>query len=633
MTAKPPRDDTQATASATEDDAAASAADPEGAQPDAATLGAEDGQTASQGASEPLDKGQIVAILNEVGSLLELDGASSFESRAYENAARAIGAQEGEIGELFQSGRIARLPGMGKTMLANVTELMTTGRLQKREDLLARIPPGLRQMLRISGLGPKRIRQISQTLNITTLADLKAAAEDGRIAALPGFGAKSQENILKGIEFLTQHADHYRYDVAEAQANAIADALRALPQVKRLSVGGSLRRHKEVIGDIDILASVTRDEDRDAIMDHLVGLPNVIAITGKGETKTSVVLQPGIALDLRVVRDDEYPYALHHFTGSKEHNIAVRTRAHAEGIKVNEYGLFRGDQIIPCADEAEVFRALGMDYIEPELREDRGEIEAAREHTLPHLVTEADIKGVLHVHSTWSDGKATIRDMAEATLALGKTYLGMCDHSKVAAYANGLSEDAVRRQHDEIDRLNEEFAGRLRILKGTECDILRDGQLDYDEKTLATFDFVVASVHSLFNLPPAEQTQRLIHALENPYCSILGHPTGRILLERDGYQPDLEAVITRAGELGVAIELNGDPHRFDLDWRYLRFATERGVRIPITPDAHSPEGLRNIRYGVGVARKGWLTPAQTLNALPADDLLAFFATQRARRGV
>jgi len=634
MTAKPPRDNAEAARSAPTaagDAAAASAADPEGAQPDDAATG--DASGASQGASEPLDKGQIVAILNEVGSLLELDGASSFETRAYENAARTIGAQEGEIGELFQLGRIARLPGMGKTILANVTELITTGRLQKREDLLARIPPGLRQMLRIAGLGPKRIRQISQTLNITTLADLKLAAQDGRIAALPGFGAKSQENILKGIEFLTQHADQYRYDVAEAQAYAIADALRALPQVKRLSVGGSLRRHKEVIGDIDILASVTRDEDRAPIMDHLVGLPNVISITGKGDTKTSVVLQPGIALDLRVVRDEEYPYALHHFTGSKEHNIAVRTRAHAEGIKVNEYGLFRGDQLIPCADEVEVFRALGMDYIEPEMREDRGEIEAAREHTLPQLVTEADIQGILHVHSTWSDGKATIREMAEATLALGKTYLGMCDHSKVAAYANGLTEDAVRRQHEEIDRLNEEFAGRLRILKGTECDILRDGALDYDDKTLATFDFVVASVHSLFNLPPAEQTQRLIRALENPYCSILGHPTGRILLEREGYQPDLEAVITRAGELGAAIELNGDPHRFDLDWRYLRFATERGVRIPITPDAHSPAGLRNIRYGVGVARKGWLTAEQTLNALSADELLAFFAAQRAGRGV
>ncbi len=590
-------------------------------------------RSAGEEASEALDKGQIVAILNEMSDLLELDGANSFEARAYANAARALGSLEGDIGEALRDGRVARLPGMGKTLLARVNELVTTGRLAHRDELIARIPPGLRQMVRIPGLGPKRIRQINQALNITTIPELRQAAEDGRIAALPGFGAKSQENILKGITFIEQHGDHYRFDVAEAQAEAIAAALRALPQVKRLSIAGSLRRKKEIIGDTDILVSVERDEDRAPIMERLVSHPQVVSITGQGDTKTSVVLQSGIALDLRVVRDDEYPYALHHFTGSKEHNIAIRSRAHAQGIKVNEYGLFKGDQRIPCADEADVFRALGMTYIEPELREDRGEIEAALEGTLPRLLTVDDLRGILHVHSTWSDGKATIREMAEATLALGKEYLGMCDHSKVAAYANGLNENAVRRQHEEIDRLNEEFAGRLRILKGTECDILKDGSLDYDDKTLATFDFVIASVHSNFNLSPAEQTQRLIRAMENPYCSILGHPTGRILLEREGYQPDLEAVIMRAGELGVAIELNGDPHRFDLDWRYLRFATERGVRIPITPDAHSPEGLRNIRYGVGMARKGWLTPEQTLNTLSADDLLAFFAAQRKRRGV
>ncbi|HKB48934.1 MAG TPA: PHP domain-containing protein, partial [Ktedonobacterales bacterium] len=352
-----------------------------------------------------------------------------------------------------------------------------------------------------------------------------------------------------------------------------------------------------------------------------------------GETKTSVVLKMGMAVDLRVVLDDDYPFLLHHFTGSKEHNVALRTYFHPRGIKISEYGIFRGETLIPCKDEVDIYRALGMQYVEPELREDTGEIEVAREGKLPTLVTLEDLRGILHVHSTWSDGGATIHEMAEAARALGMQYLGMCDHSQAAAYANGLSPANVRRQQEEIDRLNDEYAGTFRILKGTECDILKDGALDYDERTLASFDFVVASIHSHFELLPAEQTKRLIRALENPYCSILGHPTGRILLERPGYAPDLEAVIDRAGELGACIELNADPHRFDLDWRLHRRATERGVRIPICPDAHSPAGLRNIAYGIGIARKGWLTKSDVLNCLPTDDILAFFTQQRAKRGV
>ncbi len=582
---------------------------------------------------ETLDKGQVAAILEEVANLQELTGVSQFEVRAYQNAARAIENLDGDIGEIVKSGKIGSVPGVGKTLAARITELVTTGKMALHEQLLAEVPAGLRDMLRIPGLGPKRIRQIHDALGVATLDDLRAACENGQVATLPGFGAKSQEKILKGLQFLSEHQDHYRYDIAARDATAIAETLRALPQVVRLSVAGSLRRHKEVVKDMDIVASVARDEDRMPIMDTLVDLPQVRSITGKGSTKTSVVLRSGIAVDLRVVFDNEYPYALHHFTGSKEHNVALRTWAHPRGIKINEYGIFKDEQLIPCADEADMYRALGMAFVEPELRENRGEIEAAREGKLPTLVTEDDLQGILHVHSTWSDGQATIREMAEATMALGKHYLGMCDHSKVAVYAHGLTEDAVRRQHEEIDRLNEEYAGRFRILKGTECDILKDGSLDYDDKTLATFDFVVASIHSQFQLPPEEQTKRLIRAIENPYCSILGHPTGRILLEREGYMPDLEAVIDRAGELGVAIELNGDPHRFDLDWRFHRYATERGVRIPITPDAHTPEGLLNIRTGVGIARKGWLTPHDVLNTLPVDDLLAFFAEQRKRRGV
>lgn len=587
----------------------------------------------SQNSNEPIEKQQVAALLDQMAQLMELDGANPFEVRAYQNASRAIAGLEGDITELVARGALTGVPGLGKTLITRITELVTTGHMRQYDDLLERIPPGLREMLRIPGLGPKRIRQINQALQITTLDQLREAAESGQVAALPGFGAKSQENILKGLVFVTEHQNRFRIDIAEKFAEEIADALRALPETVRLSVAGSIRRRKEIVKDADIVASVRRDEDRSALMRTLVEHPAVASVTGSGETKTSVVLHSGMALDLRVVLDDEYPYALHHFTGSKEHNVALRTRMHTRGVKINEYGLFRGEERIPCADEADIYAAIGMQYVEPELREDRGEIEAALEHRLPTLITERDIQGMLHVHSNWSDGGSTIREMAEATVAMGMSYLGMCDHSQVAAYANGLTPDRVKRQHEEIDKLNEEFAGRLRILKGTECDILKDGALDYDDKTLAGFDFVVASIHGNFNLPPDEQTRRLIRAVENPYCSILGHPTGRILLQREGYNPDLEAVIARAGELGVSVELNGDPHRLDLDWRYLRFATDRGVRIAITTDAHSPAGLENLRYGVSLARKGWLTAAQCLNTLDADSLLTFFQEQRRRKGV
>lgn len=579
-----------------------------------------------------MDKAEVAAILSEIGDLLELTGGNVFEVRAYQNGARAVETLEGDIGEIVRSGRLQGVPGLGKTLIAKITELVTTGHMEFYESLAASVPPGVRDMMRVPGLGPKRVRQIYHELGVASLEDLRAAAETGRIATLPGFGAKSQEKILAGLAFLAEHQNKFRYDVAERDAVPVAEALRALPEVVRLSIAGSLRRHKEIVKDVDIVASARSEADRPKIMDTLVSLPEVVSVTGKGDTKTSVVLRSGIALDLRLVTDDEFPYALHHFTGSKEHNVALRTRAHGEGIKINEYGIFRGDALIPCKTEEDIYRALGLHYIPPEMREDRGEIEAARAGELPELVAEGDLRGILHVHSTWSDGQATIREMAEATIALGKEYLGICDHSQAAAYAHGLSPDAVRRQHEEIDSLNQEFAGRLRILKGTECDILKDGTLDYDESVLASFDFVIASVHSQFQLSPEEQTQRLIRAIENPYCSILGHPTGRILLTREGYHPDLERVIDRAGELGVAIEINADPHRFDLDWRFLRYAAERGVRIPICPDAHSPNSLDYIRYGVGIARKGWLTPHDVLNTLSTDDLLEFFREQRLRRG-
>ncbi len=576
-----------------------------------------------------MEKAAVASILEEIASLLELKGENPFKSRAYQNAARVVGALDGDLEERVRANKLGGTPGLGPGLIRDITELVTTGRMKLYDDLRAEIPAGLRAMLRIPGLGPKRIKQIHDALGVVSITDLEQACQANKVAGLPGFGKKTQDNILRGIQFLSQHQDHYLYPVAESEAEQIVALLKQQPGILRISIGGSLRRHKEVVKDIDVVASVTDDSQRGPIMDAFTTMPNVVAITGKGETKSSVVLAPGIAMDLRLCTDEEYPTMLHHFTGSKEHNVALRGYAQDHGMKVSEWGIFRGETRLPIHDEMELYAALGMDYIEPELREDRGEIQAALEHRLPGpLLTEKDLRGVLHCHSTWSDGQVSIKEMAEASIKLGYEYIGICDHSKAAAYAGGLNEDAVKRQQEEIDQLNQEFAGRFRILKGTECDILRDGTLDFGEETLKTFDFVVASIHSLFNLPPEEQTRRLLRAIENPYTSIIGHPTGRILLSRDGYGLDMEAVIDRAGELGVCIEINANPLRLDLDWRWLRRAKEHGVKIPICPDAHNPGGLADMRYGVSIARKGWLTPADVPNTLGVDDLLAFFKRQR-----
>jgi len=373
---------------------------------------------------------------------------------------------------------------------------------------------------------------------------------------------------------------------------------------------------------------------RRAIMDFVTSQPSVKAITGKGETKSSMILNSGIAMDFRLVNDSQFPYILHHFSGSRDHHIPLRRRALSMGMTINDYGLFKveGDQetLIPCQNEADIYAALGMDYVEPELREDMGEIEAAARHALPELVTEKDIRGVLHAHSTWSDGHNTIREMAEACIAHGYTYLGMCDHSKAAAYASGLHPEDLKRQGEEIDALNAEYGDRFRILKGTECDILRDGALDFDDETLASLDFVVASIHSNFNLSKAEQTARLIRAIENPYVDIIGHPTGRILLDRAGYELDLDAVIDAAAAHGTCIEINAHPSRLDLDWRYVYKARNKGIKVPVNQDAHTLAGIDDMRYGIGIARKGWLRADDVLNTLDIEALLAFFHVRRSK---
>lgn len=583
-----------------------------------------------------MDKNQVANVLEDVASLLELkEGSNPFEVRAYENAARAVSALDGDIEQLTREGKLKGVPGLGSTIIKRIEELVTTGHMALHDELVAETPPVKLEMRRIQGVGPKKINVIYNQLHVQSIAELEQACKENKVAVLPGFGKKTQDKILQGIELLAQHAGRFLYPVAEEEAERMRSALATIPEIVRMQVGGSLRRKRETIGDIDMVVSVADDageETRREIMDTFTSQPSVQVITGKGDTKSSVVLKSDINMDLRVVNDSQFPSTLHHFTGSKEHHIPLRRRALSMGMTINDYGLFRGKEphleLIPAKNEADIYAALGMAYIEPELREDTGEIEAAIEGTLPKLVQMDDLQGILHVHSTWSDGQNTIREMAEACIARGYHYLGMTDHSKVAAYAGGLNEDALRRQGEEIDRLNQEFAGRIHILKGTECDILRDGALDFSNETLATLDFVVASIHSLFNLPPEEQTQRMLRAIANPYVDIIGHPTGRILLGREGYTLDIEAIIDAAAKHGVSIEINAHPSRLDLDWRYLRRARDKGMKIPIDPDAHTIDGLDVVRYGINMARKGWLRPSDVLNTLSTEAIVAYFRNRR-----
>ncbi len=583
-----------------------------------------------------MDKNQVASLLDEIASLLELkEGSNPFEVRAYQNAARAVNALDGDIEQLTRQGKLKGVPGLGSTIIKRIEEAVETGHIALYDELVETTPPIKLEMLRIQGIGPKKVNAIYNQLHVTSIPDLVEACKQDKVAVLPGFGKKTQDKILQGIAFLAQHADRFLYPVAEEEASHMYTALKALPEIVRLQVAGSLRRRRETVKDIDMVVSVANsasDDVRRKIMDVFTSQPTVQAITGKGETKSSVVLSSGMNMDLRVVIDSQFPYTLHHFTGSKEHHIPLRRRALSMNMTINDYGLFRGKEpdleLVPCKDEADIYAALGMAYIEPELREDMGEIEAAVNGTLPVLVQESDLRGVLHVHSTWSDGQNTIRELVEACIARGLTYLGLTDHSKIAAYAGGLNEEDLRRQHEEIDRLNEEYAGRIRILKGTECDILRDGSLDYADDVLASLDFVVASIHSLFNLSPEEQTRRMLRAISNPYVDIIGHPTGRILLGREGYTLDLDAVIDAAAEHSVCIEINAHPSRLDLDWRYLHRARDKGIKIPINPDAHVIDGLDDMRYGVGIARKGWLRASDVLNTMSTDALLDFFRDRR-----
>jgi len=570
-----------------------------------------------------MDKKQAAGLLEELGVLLELRGENPFRTRAYVNAARSLLQHPGDLDEIISSTDLKGIKGIGEGMRARILEMHDTGGLKEYDEVRASIPDGLVDMLKIPGLGPKKAKAIYDNLGVKTVGELEYACHENRLVDLSGFGARTQEKILEGIAFIKRHAGRFLWAFAFEEAERLIGPIRKHKSVSRAEVAGSIRRKKETAKDIDILAASNKPEE---VMDAFVGLPDVEAVTAKGETKSSVILKSGIAADIRVVTDREYPYALHHFTGSREHNTSMRSRSKKLGLKMNEYGLFRepGDRLVKCAGEEELFKALGLDFIPPELREDTGEIDAAEKHKLPELVEEPDIKGIFHVHSRYSDGVDEIGEIAEEAIRLGLQYVGLSDHSPTAAYAGGLSAERLKEQQADVDKVNKKYEKKgFRILKGAEVDILPDGKLDYDKKVLKGFDFTVCSIHSKFNMTEEEATKRTIRAVEDPFCTMIGHPTGRLLLARDGYPIDMRKVIEACASNGVAIELNSHPQRLDIDWREMKYAKELGVKIAINPDAHRLEGLSHYRYGVAVARKGWLSKSDILNSMSLDEITRF----------
>jgi DNA polymerase (family 10) len=573
-----------------------------------------------------MDKKEVSAILEEIGTLLELKGENPFKSRAYQNASRIIGSLTTDLKSIVTNNELSNVKGIGKGLAEKITELVNTGHLKYYEDLKKSLPKGLLNMLTIPGFGPKKAKVVYEKLKISSINDLEVACKKDRLKDLEGFGQKSQEKILEGIQFIKKHSERNQFDFALAEADKIYQDIQKNKKVIRSEIGGSLRRKRETIKDIDIVASA-KTKDRMAIMDAFTTHSEVESIVSKGETRSSVVLKSGMNADLRIVSDKEYPFALSYFTGSVEHNTEMRAIAKKRDWKLNEYGLFNRIKRISCKDEEAIYKSLGLHYIPPELRESMGEIEFARENAIPRLVELSDLKGILHVHTTQSDGTDSLEDMAGGCRKLGYQYLGIADHSKTAAYAGGLTVEEVKKQHKEIDELNRKWKD-FKLLKGIELEILTDGRVDYDDKILSIFDFVIAAVHSSFNLPEKEMTKRIINAMENPYVDILAHPTGRLLLMREGYQVNLGEVIDAARDLGKIIELNAHPKRFDLDWRFCKVAKEKGVKISINPDAHSVDGLQLMKYGIGIARKGWIEKEDVLNTLSLKEIIKYFEKRR-----
>ena len=566
---------------------------------------------------------EIAKILREIGIYLEMDNVP-FKPRAYEKAAETIDALGEEVKEIYKKGglkALEQIPGVGVSIAETMEQLLKTGRAQHHEQLKKKIPVKLDELAKVEGLGPKTIKTLYQKLKIKDLKDLKKSAQAGKISRLEGFGAKSEENILKGIEFLEKFGQRIPLGYAMPEVRLIEEKIRRFKFADKVAVCGSIRRRKETIGDIDILAVSKKPRE---VIDFFVSLPEVARVFARGDTKGAVKLKNGLDADLRVVPEESYGAALNYFTGSKEHNIALRELAIKKGWKLSEYGLFKGKTQIAGKTEEEIYAKFGMDYIEPELREMAGELEAAKNHALPKLIGYNDLQGDLQIQTNWTDGANSIEEMANAAMEAGLQYIAITDHTKRLAMARGLDERRIQKQWQAIDEVNRKLkvkSLKFKVLKGTECDILKDGSMDLPDSILAKCDVVGASVHSLFNLPLKEQTERIKRAMANPHVDIIFHPTGRILNKRPPYQVDMEELIRQAKKTGTILEIDAEPSRLDLKDEYIRKCVAAGVKMSIDSDAHAINQMEVLEYGIAQARRGWAEKKDIINAHSLEKML------------
>lgn len=576
-----------------------------------------------------MDSRSAAHVLNQIGRLLQLKGEQRFKAKAYQGAARALIALDtDDLGPLLRSGELADTPGIGPATLSVVRDLVETGESRYLNQLSEGMPSGMVDLMRVPGLNAQKIQLIHEELGVNSLDDLERVAQSGELATLPKFGAKTAEKILRGIEIVRRDAHLQRFPAAIIQAHMLATNVDRHPDVEHAEIAGSIRRHNELVADVDIVAECTTDPVK--VAESFARSPGVREANEKADEPGSVYIRfvDGTHLDIHCVSKAEYPVALWRATGNSSHVEEMRELAQSRGFEIRGNSLIGPNgKRLSLKDEDSFYRAMDLVPIPPEMREGMGEVEAAAKGVLPNLVVYEDLRGILHCHSDYSDGVATIEELAEGAIERGWDYIGISDHSESAFYARGLKRDRLLRQHEEIDEINARLKN-FRILKGIEADILADGRVDYDADILETFDYVIGSIHSRFSMDGDAMTKRVLAALDDPHLTILAHPTGRLLLSREPYALDVEAVLERAAEVGVSVELNADPHRLDLDWRYCRRAKELGVTIEIGPDAHSVPGLDNVHFGIGLARKAWLEAGEILNTRSADDVIAFARRRR-----
>jgi DNA polymerase (family X) len=574
-----------------------------------------------------MDNRSIAQLLYETADLLEIGSGDPFRIRSYRRAAEAVESTTIQLSAIAgDAKKLLEIPGIGKGMAANIQEIEKAGTLPLREELMLKYRPTMLELLRLPGMGPKTVALLWEALQVSSVADLEAAIAAGHLKDLPRFGEKQIEKLRKGIEDYKKNSGRFLIDEAEIAAEKLIAYLRAFPGLDTIEPAGSLRRGRETVGDLDILVTgpACAEDLVQAAVDYTAAYPPITNLIAKGQNKVSFNLRSGLQVDVRLLPKGSYGAALQYFSGSKMHNVAVRQRALKRGYTLSEYALARVDDgsFVAGATEEEIYHALDLDWIPPELRENNGELEAAEKHTLPFLIEQRDIRGDVHTHTVATDGKNTIREMAEAAMERGYEYIAITDHSKNLAMTNGLDDTRALEHIKKIREADEELEGRIRIFPGIEVDILGDGELDLSNEVLAQMDVVIASIHSLFNQPEAQMTERVLRAIENPYVRILGHPTGRLLLRREAFQIDIARVIRRASELGVAVEHNAYPDRLDLCDRDLRLAKELGCKIVINTDAHHTSHMEKMRYGVKQLRRAWLNHADVLNTLPANEFLA-----------